>query len=396
MESQVDAAVNGQLRARIGELEKQLAAAARKDTGQERTEVALRDALAYAESIVDTVREALLVLDGDLRVKSASAAFYQTFGVSEEQTIGQFLYDLGNGQWDIPALRRLLEEMLPLEKKLRDYEVVHDFPLLGRRVMLLNAAKLVPEGDDPNRVLLAIEDITERSRIEEALLRSNEDLEHFAYVAAHDLRSPLNSALNLSQLLARRLKGKIEAEEAKMLAMSIQSMQRLGALMQDILTYSQIGSGPRMGTPLPLEESLRVALANLQHHIEETKTEVSIAPLPTVPADRIQMVLVFQNLIANAIKYRRAAESPKIHIEATQQGNHWQISVTDNGQGFEAKYAEEIFRPFKRLHGLDVHGSGIGLATSMRIIVRLGGRIWAVSKPGKGSTFFILLPGAAG
>ncbi len=107
------------------------------------------------------------------------------------------------------------------------------------------------------------------------------------------------------------------------------------------------------------------------------------------------MVLVFQNLVANAIKYRHEAESPKIHIEATQQGNNWQISVTDNGEGFEAKYAEEIFRPFKRLHGPDVHGSGIGLATSMRIIDRLGGRIWAVSKPGEGSTFFFLLPGDA-
>ena len=120
----------------------------------------------------------------------ASRAFYETFGVSKEETEGQFIYDLGNGQWNIPALRTLLEEILPLEKSMKDFEVEHEFPSLGLRVMQLNARKLWREGNHTELVLLAIEDITERKRLSEELVRSNEDMQRFAYVAAHDLRAP--------------------------------------------------------------------------------------------------------------------------------------------------------------------------------------------------------------
>lgn len=203
------------------------------------TEAGLRDALSYAASIVDTVREPMLVLDGNLCVVTASRAFYQTFGVLPEVTEGQFIYDLGNGQWNIPALRTALEEVLPKEQSFQDFKVVHDFPALGRRVMLLNARKLWREDNNSVLVLLAIEDVTERKRLEDELLRSNEDLQRFAYVAAHDLRSPLNAALNLSELLARRLEGRLDAEEADMQKLAVESMKRLSSLMQDILSYSE-------------------------------------------------------------------------------------------------------------------------------------------------------------
>src|SRR3954462_8128719 len=127
------------LRARIAELEKEIAAAARDGQAQNIVERSLRDSLGYAESIVDTVREPLLVLDSKLCVRSASRAFYETFMASKEETEGQFIYDLGNGQWNIPALRMLLEELLPLQKSMKDFEVEHEFPALGLRVMLLNA-----------------------------------------------------------------------------------------------------------------------------------------------------------------------------------------------------------------------------------------------------------------
>ena len=162
----------------------------------------LRRALAYAQSIVDTVREPMLVLDGTLHIRTASRAFYGMFEVSREDTEGQFIHDLGNGQWNIPALRILLEGVMKDGKDFRDFEVTHDFPQLGRRVMLINARKLWTEESDLLLVLMAIEDVTERKRIHEELVRSNEDLQRFAYVAAHDLRTPLHSALNLSQLLA--------------------------------------------------------------------------------------------------------------------------------------------------------------------------------------------------
>jgi light-regulated signal transduction histidine kinase (bacteriophytochrome) len=256
--------------------------------------------------------------------------------------------------------------------------------------MLLNARKMC-HGNPTELVLLAIEDITERKHIEQELLRSNEELLRFAYVAAHDLRAPLNSARRLSQVLAQRIKGRVGDEDYSLLDLSIQSMKRLATLMSDILTYSEIGNAPQHATLVPMRESISVALANLQHHIEECGAIITIGELPSAPADRTQIAMVFQNLIGNALKYR-AAVVPHIVIDTVRENHEQQISVSDNGQGFEAEYAAQIFEPFKRLHSKEVPGSGIGLATCKRIIERLGGRIWAVSKPGEGSTFYFTLP----
>jgi PAS domain S-box-containing protein len=189
--------------ARVADLEEQVAVGKRTDTAHKKTELVLQEALDYVESIVNTVREPMLVLDESLRVRTASQAFYDTFAVTPNATIGRFVYDLGNGQWGIPHLRTLLEEILPKEKMFRDFEIDHDFPLLGRRVMLLNARKLLRQSNGSEHVLLAIEDITERKRIEDELRRTTEDLESFSYIAAHDLRSPLNSGLNMLQLLSK-------------------------------------------------------------------------------------------------------------------------------------------------------------------------------------------------
>ena len=304
---------------------------------------------------------------------------------------GQFIYDLGNGQWNIPALRSLLEEILPLEKSMKDFEVEHEFPSLGVRVMQLNASKLWREGNPTELVLLAIEDITERKRLSEELVRSNEDMQRFAYVAAHDLRAPLNGALKLSKLAARRLAERVQEDEAHLLALSVENLERLSALMQDILTYSESGNAPQQRTSVNLEEPLKIALQNLEHHIEQNDAVISIGDLPTVPADRTQIVMVFQNLIGNALKYR-GIEVPQVRIEAVREDANWRVSVTDNGQGFDSNYAGTIFKPFRRLHGKSVPGSGIGLATCKRVIERLGGRIWAESRLGEGSTFYFTLP----
>jgi len=357
-----------------------------------RTEITWKDAFSYAASIVDTVREPMLVLDGKLRVKTASRAFYSTFNVSREATEGRFLYDLGDGQWDIPLLRRLLEEVLPKDKTLHDFEIVHDFPSLGLRVMLLNAQTLWREDDDSVLFLLAIEDITERKRIEEELLRSNEGLQRFAYAAAHDLRTPLRGALLMAKLLEKHVEGKLDPAASEMLALSIDNMQRLEILMRDLLNYSEMGNAPLRYTMVPLEEALNTALANLRHHIEEEGAIITVGPLPKVLADRTQVALIFQNLIGNAMKFRRKDETPRISIDALQETNDCQLSVTDNGQGFNNEFSTQIFEPFKRLHGQTVRGSGIGLATSKRMVERMGGRIWADSKPGEGSTFYFTLP----
>ena len=355
------------------------------------TLASLREALAYAQSIVDTVREPMLVLDGTLHIRTASRTFFDVFGVSREDTEGHFIYDVGNGQWNIPALRTLLEGVLQDGKEFQDFEVTHDFPQLGRRVMLINARKLWTKENHSLLVLMAIEDVTERKRIHEELVRSNEDLQRFAYVAAHDLRSPLHSALNLSRLLAKRTEEKNDEEEREMLRNSIASLERLKALMNDILTFAELGNAPQQRALISLDHPLQIALANLKHHIEQNRASITIGSLPEVRSDRTQLVMVFQNLIGNALKYRRA-ETPQIRIEAVPEDGEWRISVADNGQGFAAEHATAIFEPFKRLHGKNIKGSGIGLATCKRIVERSGGRIWAESVPGQGSTFFFTIP----
>jgi signal transduction histidine kinase len=244
----------------------------------------------YAESVIDTVHEPLLVLDRDLRVENASRSFYDTFGVTDQATIGQFLYDLGNGEWNIPALRHLLESVLPQQSTFRDFEVTHDFPSLGHRVMLLNGRTLLRPTAGTQRVLLAIEDVTERKRIQDDLVRSNEELQRFSYVAAHDLRSPANTALRSLQLLARRLTGKLDEEELSILADAVESIQRLSALMQDLLALNDAGIAPQQPKLMPFKEPLEIALANLAHHFAESGATLTVSELPTLMADRTQLV----------------------------------------------------------------------------------------------------------
>jgi PAS domain S-box-containing protein len=356
-----------------------------------KTVTTLREALAYAQSIVDTVREPMLVLDGTLHIRTASRTFYDVFGVSREDTEEHFIYDLGNGQWNIPALRTLIEGVMQDGKEFRDFEVTHDFPQLGRRVMLINARKLWTKESDSLLVLMAIEDVTERKRIHDELVRSNEDLQRFAYVAAHDLRSPLHAALNLSRLLAKNTAQKLDEEEREMLGNSIASLERLNALMNDILTFAELGNAPQQLKLISLDHPLQLALANLKYHIEQQGASITIGSLPEVRGDRTQLVMVFQNLIGNALKYRRE-EPPNIRIDAVQEDGDWRIAVADNGEGFAPEHAAAIFEPFKRLHGKNIKGSGIGLATCKRIVERAGGRIWAESVPGQGSTFYFTIP----
>lgn len=165
--------------------------------------------------------------------------------------------------------------------------------------MLLNARKLWAEAAETNLILLAIEDITERKRIADELVRSNEDLQRFAYVAAHDLRTPLNAALHLAQLLAKRVEARLDEKEREMLQNSIQSMERLGRLMNDLLAYSETGNVPQQCTLVWLDEPVRIALANLQHHIEASGATITVSELPSVETDRTQTAMLFQNLIAN-------------------------------------------------------------------------------------------------
>jgi two-component system, chemotaxis family, CheB/CheR fusion protein len=349
----------------------------------------------YAENIVQTVREPLLVLDADLRVHSANRSFYELFGISENESKGRVIFDLGNGQWDIPELRRLLGEVLPQNKAVRDFRVEHNFPELGRRIMLLGAGEIPHEKDQLPLILLAINDITASK---ELLLKTNEELKHIAYATSHDLQEPLRMVVSYTELLAKKYKGKLDAQADQFIAYAVEGALRMETLLKDLREYWSVNEQwLERSVPIDSNRVCAEILQVLSAAIQESGASVTHSQLPTVMAEEVPLRLLFQNLIGNAIKYRRPEEPAKIHIQARRKDGLWRFSVADNGIGIEAQYLETIFAPFKRLHGLDHYpGSGIGLAICKKVVERSGGKIWVESSYGQGSTFHFTLPAKDG
>jgi PAS domain S-box-containing protein len=252
----------------------------------------------------------------------------------------------------------------------------------------------------PGLHLSILRDITDRKRAEEILAqqaseltRSNADLQQFAYVTSHDLQEPLRGIISFSQLLARRYNGKLGEDADQFIEYIVSGADRMKGLIDALLTYSRVVNveGLPFG-PVRLEAGIHSASMNLQAAIEESRAKVTHDPLPTVLADQVQLVQLFQNLMSNAIKYRLPEVPPHIHISAAQTARHCVVSVRDNGIGIDPDQAERIFGVFERLHGKDIPGTGIGLAICKRIVEKHGGNIWVESSRGEGATFRFTLP----
>ena len=482
----------------------------------------VEDAKVYAENIVETVRIPLLVLDAEARVKSANTAFYEAFQVHPAETLNKPLYNLGNGQWDIPILRRLLGELLPQKHRIEDFEVEHDFPAIGRKIMVLDARQILQQGDNQPLILMSIEDvtairrahdaqahlaaivtssndaivsktldgivtswnkgaermfgftaaemtgqsirrlippelhdgedqilervkagehlqhhetvrltkdghrvpvsltispikdavgkiigaskvardITEQKRAEEKLRRvseelsgANEDLKHFSYAASHDLQEPLRMVMSYTQLLEREYSNRLDPRADKYVAYAVEGAQRMEALLTNLREYWSVNEH-KVENPVPVDcnRILERALAYLEASLRESGGAVTHDPLPVVIAEETPVTMLFQNLIGNAIKYRRPDAPPSIRISAERSGGSWNFSVTDNGIGIEAEHLQTIFGPFKRLYGREYPGTGLGLAMCQKIVERYGGRIWVQSTFGQGSVFHFALP----
>ncbi len=233
-------------------------------------------------------------------------------------------------------------------------------------------------------------------QLNRALRRSNDDLEHFAYIASHDLKEPLRTITTHLQLIDRALGDKIGEHERDLFEFVVSASRRMSLLIDDVLTYSRLGQQASPPELVDLSEVVSWTLGNLNESIEYAKATIRVDALPQVLGDPVRLGQVFQNLIGNALKYCSPDRPPEISISATSATSGvWEVSVRDNGIGIAEEHQASVFNPFKRLHGQEIPGTGIGLAVCRRIIEAQGGEIWLESEQGKGTTFTFTLPARA-
>jgi light-regulated signal transduction histidine kinase (bacteriophytochrome) len=219
------------------------------------------------------------------------------------------------------------------------------------------------------------------------LTESNQELQHFAYIASHDLQEPLRTITSFIQLLAKRYQGKLDNDADEFIGFVTDGAQRMQRLINDLLAYSRVESKGRPFVQFDCGTVLQHALANLRHAIDECNATITHDDLPAICGDETQILQLFQNLIGNAIKFRAPAP-PLIHIGLIDRPGEWEISVKDNGIGIDPKFFDRIFEIFHRLHSREQYaGTGIGLAVCKKIVERHGGRIRVDSAPGQGTTF---------
>jgi light-regulated signal transduction histidine kinase (bacteriophytochrome) len=250
----------------------------------------------------------------------------------------------------------------------------------------------------PSYFIAIIEDISEHKRIAdelqartEALLRSNAELEQFAYVASHDLQEPLRMVSSFTQLLARRYRGRLDADANEFIGFAVDGATRMQKLINDLLTYSRVGTRGRPFAPVDCAAILAHVLSDLSLAIAESGGAVTHTEMPVLLGDETQLAQLFQNLIGNALKFH-GADPPRVRVAAERCNEGWRFMVRDNGIGIEPAYYERVFVIFQRLHTRDEYpGTGIGLAICKKIVGRHGGRIWLESTPGAGTTFFFTL-----
>ncbi|MBN5026105.1 ATP-binding protein [Stenotrophomonas maltophilia] len=373
---------------------------------------------ARAASVLQTVREPIVLLDRDLRVQLHNPAFAELYGLQDERADGLLLEAVGDGAWQDPVVRQRLADVLLRGRELWDFEHEQRTADGISRYMLLNARRMPLPDTDDEVVLLTISDVTVQRavqlRVEELdrqlegkvaqVSEVNRELEAFSYSVSHDLRAPLRHVAGFSDKLSRHLGEQADDKSRHYLEVISSSARRMAALIDDLLVYSRLGRAAMRQQAVDMQSLVadtRAMLdANLLAEAESTghahQVEWSIAPLPIVVADENMIRQVWLNLLGNAVKYSGNREPARIRVDYRQQpdGGH-QFTVSDNGAGFDMAYAGKLFGVFQRLHkASDYPGTGIGLASVRRVLTRHGGRIWAEAEPDVGATFHFYLPPA--
>ncbi len=397
----------------LTELRSQNAELKKSITGGLSTELVIEEARRYAESIVETVREPLLVMDADLKIISANRNFYRIFNVTPDETIGSFIYDLGNKQWDIPKLRDLLEEVLPEKEAFNGFEVDHDFQDIGHKSMLLNAREIYRKDIGSKMILLAIEDITERREIENGLKKAHEDLtvlaaelertarvkSEFLANMSHELRTPLNSIIGFSEVLYDEAFGPLNEKQKKYVNNVLTSGKHLLLLINQILDMAKVEAGKMKLTvsSLPMRDLLVEISLLFSDMISKKKLELLLEiaeDLPHIEADDLKVKQILYNLISNAVKF--TPEGRTIGMRAKRVDSEIEIEVWDTGRGIAPENMEKIFEGFFHVdapYSYVTEGTGLGLPLSRKLVELHGGKLTVESRGlNKGTSVCFTLP----
>jgi len=349
----------------------------------------------------------VLIRNWDGVIEHWTAGCERLYGWTAAEAVGQNSHILLKTVYPAP-LEQIHEQLLAngmwqgeLRQMRRDGTLVY---VAAQWVLLSD------ESEEPISIISTHTDITGRLEMQQELEaanerlksmaheleRSNEELEEFARIASHDLSAPITSTRWLVDLLETRHAQNLNAEGQKCLKQVSLGLERMADLVEAVLAHARVGkSAIGASETASAEDALAAAIANLQLDISTAGAQIAYDTLPELLIHAQPLTQLFQNLISNAIKYRRSDVTPAINITASREGGMWLIGVEDNGIGIEPEWLQRIFQPLQRRHGMDIAGSGIGLATCKKIVTRAGGRIWVESKLGVGSTFYFTLPGAS-
>ena len=367
----------------------------------------LNEAYDYSEAVFATIHEPMLVLDKNLRVKSANKTFYKIFKVNEEETEGMLLYDLGNKQWNIPRLKELLEDILPRNTHFHHFEITHTFQSIGEKTMLLNARRIIQKMNHEELILLAIADVTDKKLFEKELIEAKESAENavkfkqqFLSNMSHEIRTPLNSILGFANVLLKTELGKEQKEFVQAIKTSGKS---LNLLVNDILDLAKVDAGRMTFDNQPFEicESITSLLHSFDLKIKEKNLKLVKefdSKIPTMLlGDSSRLNQIILNLISNAVKFTHKGEillSVKL-LQEDEKNVTIEFAVTDTGIGIAANKIDSIFNVFEQAELSTANsygGTGLGLAIVKQLIEAQGGSISVKSKIGEGSTFSFIMP----
>ncbi|MEP6517466.1 PAS domain-containing sensor histidine kinase [Microcoleus vaginatus] len=365
-------------------------------TERKLTETALQESEFKYRQIVELAEEGIWVIDRNSLTTYVNHAMARMLGYSELEMFGRSIFDFMDEREKPQAIENV-------ERRKQGIGEQHEFKFKSKDGKdIWTDMSTSPVMDSQGNLLSCcalVYNITSRKEAEQQMLqltedlkRSNEELEQFAYVASHDLQEPLRAVTSYTQLLAQRYQGNLDDRADKYINYIVDGATRMQQLINDLLAYSRLGTRGQEFEPADCNAAVQQSLCNLQIAIAETKAVITCDAMPTVMADEFQLVQLFQNLLANSIKFCRQ-DIPLIHIAARRQESEWVFSVRDNGIGIDPQYADRIFIIFARLHSRRQYsGTGIGLAMCKRIVERHGGRIWVESQEGKGATFYFTIP----